>query len=277
MTYSCLEIHVNQGIAHVRLNRPAESNSLLPAFWQELPEAIARLDDDGQTRALVLSSTGRHFSSGMDRSVFQRDDGLISTATALDRDALRRLIGKLQKAVSILEQCRMPVIAAIQGGCIGGAFAVVCACDIRFATSDAFFCIYEINIGIMSDLGTLQRLPRLIPEAVVRELAYTGSRLPADRARAVGLVNEVFEDHDEMVAHALAVAGEIAERSPLAVAASKEALNFARDHSLADGLQHAAALQASIFDRQHILESFQAQLEKRKPSFDDLLPIPSGL
>lgn len=277
MTYSCFEIDVDQGIAHLRFNRPAESNSLVPAFWQELPEALARLDSDGQSRALVISSTGRHFSSGMDRSVFQRDDGPISTTTALDRDALRRLIGKLQQTITVVEQCRMPVIAAVQGGCIGGAFAVACACDIRLATSDAFFCIYEINIGIMSDLGTLQRLPRLIPEAIVRQLAYTGSRLPADRARAVGLVNEVFEDQDQMVAHALAVASEIAERSPLAVAASKEALNFARDHSLADGLKHAAGLQASIFDRQHILESFQAQLEKRKPSFDDLLPIPSGL
>jgi enoyl-CoA hydratase len=185
----------------------------------------------------------------MDLSVFQGQgvSPLPTQEPGRLREAVRRTVLELQDSLSALEQARMPVIAAIQGGCIGGGVDMVCAADMRYCTEDAFFCIAEINIGMTADVGTLQRLPHLIPQGVVRELAYTGRRLPARRALALGLVNEVFPDHEALVAGALAVAREIAAHSPLAVHGSKEMLNYARDHSVAESLQYMAAWQSGMF------------------------------
>lgn len=276
MAYSCFEVRQEDGIAHIRLIRPGELNSMIPAFWTELPEVIEELESGSGLRVVVISSTGRHFTSGMDVSVFQGGDQL-NTSTAVDREKLRRLILKLQDAFNCLERCRVPVIAAIQGGCIGGGVDMVSACDLRFATTSAFFCIQEINLAMMADLGTLQRLPKLIPEAIVRELAYTGERLSAERAKACGLVNEVFESEQEMHDHVLSVAKQIAARSPLAIAASKAAITYARDHSVNDALGNAADLQAAVFDGHQILECFKAKEEKREPAFPDLHPAQAGL
>ena len=171
----------------------------------------------------------------------------------------------------------MPVLAAIQGGCIGGAVDMVTACDIRYASEEAFFCIQEINIGMTADVGTLQRLPKLIPEGVCRELAYTGRRMPASEAKAVGLVNEVFPDHDSLLAGVQAVAAEIASKSPLAVWGSKEMITYSRDHSTADSLDHIATWQAGMFQPTDMVEAFEALAEKRPAGFDDLLPFRGGL
>ena len=276
MGYSCFELEIEDGIAHLRLSRPDQLNSMIPAFWTELPSAVAELNAREGTRVIVLSSTGRHFTSGMDLSVF-KEGSQLKTDTSLDRERLRSLILNLQDSFNCLERSRVPVMAAIQGGCIGGGVDLVCACDLRYATSTAFFCIQEINIGIMADLGTLQRLPKLIPEGIVRELAYTGDRMPADRAKACGLVNEVFETQEKMLEQVMTVARKIAGRSPLAIAASKEAISYVRDHSVADALQRTADWQAAIFDRGHLLESVQASQEKREPSFPDLYPATAGL
>ena len=171
----------------------------------------------------------------------------------------------------------MPVIAAIQGGCIGGGVDLVCAADMRYCTEDAFFCIAEINIGMTADVGTLQRLPHLIPQGVARELAYTGRRLSAQRALALGLVNEVFPNHDALIAGVLDVAKEIAAHSPLAVHGSKEMLNYARDHSVPDALNYMAAWQSGMFQPHDMLEEFAAKGDKRAPEFDELPPRPDRI
>lgn len=274
MAYSCFEIELKDKVAHLRLSRPEQLNTMNRAFWTELPAAIRQLDAEGTARAVVLSSTGKHFTAGMDLSVFQGQGVAPITTQEAGRlrEVVRRTVLELQDSFSALEQARMPVIAAIQGGCIGGGVDLVCAADMRYCTEDAFFCIAEINIGMTADVGTLQRLPHLIPQGVARELAYTGRRLPAQRALALGLVNEVFPNHDALIAGVLEVAKEIAAHSPLAVHGSKEMLNYARDHDVADSLQYMAAWQSGMFQPADMFESFTAKAQKREPVFEDLAP-----
>jgi len=275
MSYTCFDIEQKDGVAHLRFNRPDQLNTMTRAFWGELPQALRELDATGKARVVVISSTGKHFSAGMDLSVFQ-GAGLEPPATqevGRQREELRRMVLELQGSFSAIEQVRMPVIAAIQGGCIGGAVDMVSACDMRYCTAEAFFCIQEINIGMVADVGTLQRLPTLVAPGMARELAYTGRRLPAARAREIGLVNEVYEDQAAMLAAVEQIAREIAERSPLAVHGSKEMLNYARDHSVADSLNLIATWQTGMFQAADMLECFVARSEKREPVFEDLVPI----
>lgn len=274
MAYGTIEISQEGPIAHLRLCRPSELNTMTRAFWSELPEALREVDASGDTRVIVLSSTGKHFTAGMDLSVF----GSVNAADekrelGRRRDTLRRTVLELQASFDALEEVRVPVLAAIQGGCIGGGVDMISACDARYCTADAFFCIQEINIGMTADLGTLQRLPKIIPSGMARELAYTGRRLPAERALQIGLVNEVFPDHAALLAGVMQVAREIAERSPLAVYGTKEMLNYTRDHSVRDGLRYMAAWQSGMFQPGDMVEAFAAKAEKRTPAFEDLAPL----
>jgi len=282
MTYTCFDVSMDGHVAHVQLKRPDELNTMNRAFWMELPAIIRELDDEGRARAIVVSSTGKHFSAGMDLAVFAGEGGDPlsggdrSTEAGRRRAYLRQTAMMLQGSFSAFEQARMPVLAAIQGGCIGGAVDLVTACDMRYASADAFFCVQEINIGMTADVGTLQRLPKIIPEGVAREMAYRGNRLPAARAYEVGLVNEVFDDHDSLVSGTLEIAHEIAGKSPLAIWGTKEMINYARDHSVEDSLNYIATWQTGMFQPQDMMESFAAKGEKRDPNFDDLLPNPKG-
>jgi enoyl-CoA hydratase len=259
-------------IAHLVLNRPQELNTMNATFWRELGEALAGLQRAGQARALVISSTGRHFSAGMALDVFA-GGVLMDDSSPEGRSAMGLLIQELQATFTQLETLRIPVIAAIQGGCIGGAVDMVTACCLRYATADAFFCIQEINIGMVADVGTLQRLPKLIPEAVVKELAYTGRRLPAARALALGLVNEVFDTPEATLAGAMQAAREIAAKPPVAIWGTKQAIHYARDHATADALQHMGLLQSAIWSNTHVREAVSAMKEKRAGKFPALPPL----
>jgi enoyl-CoA hydratase len=279
--YTCFDVEQEGKVAHVRLNRPDALNSMTREFWMELPEIVNRISDDGSARAIVLSSTGKHFSAGMDLAVFASGGGSApqgegySSEMGRLRAYFRDVVRMLQDSFTSLEKARMPVLAAIQGGCIGGAVDMVTACDLRYASADAFFCVQEINIGMTADVGTLQRLPKIIPDGVAREMAYRGHRLPADRALQVGLVNEVFPDHESLVAGVLEIAQEIASKSPLAVYGTKQMLNYSRDHSVEDSLNFIATWQTGMFQPNDMIESFAARAEKRDPAFDDLLPRPT--
>ena len=278
MSENCFDVEVANKVAHIRLNRPEQLNSMVREFWVELPEIVRNLDARGDVRAIVLSSTGRHFCAGMDLGVFTSGDTAITPGDADEmgrvRARLRQTALMLQESFTAFEKARMPVLAAIQGGCSGGAVDMVTAADMRYASADAFFVIQEINIGMTADVGTLQRLPKIIPDGVARELAYTGRRMSAQRALEVGLVNQVFPTHEELVTGVLEIAGEIASKSPLAIWGTKEMLLYSRDHSVADSLNHIATWQTGMFQPSDMAESFMAKAEGRETNFPDLLPVP---
>ena len=271
---TCFELDITHRVAHLRLCRPEAFNTMHPTFWRELDEVLTGLHKDGDARALVISSTGKHFSAGMALETFG-DANAIDDQTPEGRAAVFDLLTDMQSTFGKLENLRIPVIAAIQGGCIGGAVDMVSACCIRYAAADAFFCIQEINIGMVADVGTLQRLPKLMPMAVVKELAYTGRRLPAQKALGWGLVNEVFETVDATLAAALQCASDIASKPPVAIWGTKQALHYARDHSVDDALKQMGWLQGVIWSNRHVGESVKALGEKRAGEFPALAPLKS--
>ncbi|MCL4746967.1 MAG: enoyl-CoA hydratase/isomerase family protein [Burkholderiaceae bacterium] len=269
MKPECFSLEIDAGIATLTMTRGAEMNTITPAMWRELEQVLDDLQRDVPARVLVIASTGKHFSAGLALESFGGDLP-IDDSNAAGRATLALTIADMQRVLDKLAALRMPVIAAIQGGCVGGGVDLVSACDMRFAVADAFFCIQEINIGLAADLGTLQRLPKLIPEGVVRELAYSGRRLGAARAHAIGLVNEVYADHAAMLAGVRALAAEIASKPPLAVWASKQAIDYAREHTVADGLRQMTWLQAGMWDTAAVVESVTARREGRTPRYRDL-------
>lgn len=269
------EVTIDQKVAHLVLNNPAKANCMTPAFWRDLPRIVDALSDGGAVRALVISSTGKHFTAGMDLSQFQADKEIAEVkGRANFGEAFRLQVKILQDTFSALERARMPVIAAIQGGCIGGGVDLVTACDIRYASKDAFFCIHETNLGMTADVGTFPRLAKLIPEGVVRELAFTGRRLSAAEAFECRLVNRLAEDHEGAVTLALEAAREISAKAPLAVTGAKVVLNYGRDHTTADTLDYIAVWQTGMFKPELIYETAAAAKEGREPDYPDLFPRP---
>ena len=274
--YTCFDVSITDRVAHIRFNRPGELNSFTPQVWDELPAIVREIDRQAKARVIVVSSTGKHFTAGMDLAVFTRPDGITSTAERdphLRAERFRHDLTRLQNAFTCLDQARIPVIVCVQGGCIGAGVDMISACDIRFATKDAFFCIAEINIGMTADVGTFPRLCRLLPDGWVRQISYTGERLPAPRARELGLVNEVFDTQEAMLDHAMGIAREIASKSPLAVSGSKAMINYARDHTIADGLDYIGVWNAAMLSGAHMAEAFKAKAEKRDADYPDLLPL----
>ncbi|MBV8800006.1 MAG: crotonase/enoyl-CoA hydratase family protein [Alphaproteobacteria bacterium] len=284
MTYRCFDVEIENKVAHIRLTRAAELNTMIPEFWRELPDIVRDIDTRAQARVIVISSTGKHFSAGMDLSVFANGQSVGTSAAASDaergrvRANLRQAVLHIQESFNVLERARMPVLIAVQGGCVGGAVDMASACDCRYATEDAFFVVQEINLGMTADVGTFPRLCHLLPQGYVRELAYSGRRLPAPRARELGLVNEVFATQEAMLSHVLGVAREIAAKSPLAVYGSKVMINYARDHTITDGLDYIATWQAGMYNPEtDMRESFAAKQENRAPGYADLLPLKPAL
>jgi enoyl-CoA hydratase len=263
----------DNGVAHLQLNRPERLNTMTPAFFPAVRDAVQALNAAGRARALVISSTGKHFSAGMSLEVFAGDDLGLGTGSSRARLAFQDHLRQLMACFDAIEQARFPVIAAVQGGCIGGALDLAAACDLRVCSADAFFTVQEIHIGMAADLGILQRLPKIVPPGVAREMAFTGDRLAAERALAVGLVNAVLPDADAALAHALKLAAGIAAKSPLAIAGTKLAINYAVDHPTADALNQMSLLQSAIFDIGEMASAIEAWKAKRNAEFDSLAAV----
>ena len=270
----CFSLTIENHIAHLVLNRPQALNTMGPRFWGELDIVLADLHKNKFARALVISSTGKHFSAGMALDAFagsvQMDD-----QSPEGRAAIFDNLTAMQATFTKLETLRIPVIAALHGGVIGGAVDMVTACCIRYGSKDTFFCIQEINIGMVADVGTLQRLPKLVPLAVVKELAYTGRRMGADKALGYGMLNEVFDTQEQTLEAALQCAAEIASKPPVAIWGTKQAVHYARDHTVDEALKQMGWLQAAIWSNRHVGEAVTAFQGKRTGKYPDLAELKS--
>ena len=270
----CFSLTIENHIAHLVLSRPEALNTMGPRFWAELDTVLSDLHKSSTARVLVISSTGKHFSAGMSLDTFggaiQMDD-----QSPEGRAAMFDNLSAMQATFTKLETLRIPVIAALHGGVIGGAVDMVTACCIRYGSKDAFFCIQEINIGMVADVGTLQRLPKLVPLAVVKELAYTGRRMGADKALGYGLLNAVFDTPELTVAAGLQCAKEIAAKPPVAIWGTKQAVHYARDHTVDESLKQMGWLQAAIWSNRHVGEAVMAFQGKRSGNFPDLVELKS--
>jgi len=268
--FSTLSLTLGQGIAEVRLNRPDKSNAMNDAMWQEIRLAFEWVDATPEARVAILAGNGKNFCAGIDlamlASIQQR---IADPEAARSREKLRRLILDLQDCLTAIERCRKPVLAAIHGACVGGALDLVTCCDMRYAASDAVFSIKEIDLAMVADVGTLQRLPRLIGEGMARELAYTGRHVGAAEAAGIGLLNRVFDTPEALQAAVREIAAAIAAKSPLATRGIKEVMNYSRDHSVADGLNFVATWNAGLLLSGDLQESIAAMQERRAPRFPD--------
>ena len=267
-SFETLELTFDEQVATVHLNRPDKANSMNTVLWAELQACFEWLDEEPAVRVVILAGNGNHFCAGLDLAMF---GGLHGASSEPSRRAehLRRTILRLQDNLSAIEKCRKPVLAAIHKTCIGGGVDMVCCADMRYATEDAFFSIREIDIGMAADVGTLQRLPKLIPDGMVRELAYTGRDLGAQEARELGFVNRVYKDRETLMHEVLLIAKNIAGKSPLAVRGSKEMLLYSRDHSVVEGLNYVATWNSGMLSEADLQAGLQAQMEKRQATYED--------
>ncbi|MGB0508048.1 MAG: crotonase/enoyl-CoA hydratase family protein [Pikeienuella sp.] len=258
-------------VAHLIMARGDKANAMNTDFWNDLPRLTRALEDDPEVRAMVISGEGKHFTSGMDLSAFQNIGAISTENSGRGAFALRRLILKLQDSFTALDQARFPVIAAIHGACLGGGIDMITACDMRLATTDAYFSIEEINIGMAADVGTFQRLPKLIAPGIVRELAFTGRKFSAEECKEWGLVNSLHADRDAVIAAAMAMAQEIAAKSPLAIGGIKQSLNYIRDHSVEDGLDQIATWNAGMLRPEDLMKAIQGRATKQAVEYKDLM------
>ena len=269
-TFTTLSVTLSEHIAEIRLNRPDKSNAMNEAMWQEIRQACDWVDATPEARVAILSGEGKNFCAGIDLSMLASIQQQIAhTDGARSREQLRRLILDLQDCLSSIERCRKPVIAAIQGACVGGALDLITCCDMRYASADAVFSVKEIDLGMVADVGTLQRLPRLIGEGMARELAFTGRNVSAEEAEKLGLINRFFASNALCTVAVREIAQNIASKSPLATRGLKEVLNYSRDHRISDGLNYVATWNAAMLLSTDLNEAILAQRQQRPPCFSD--------
>ena len=277
MSYKCFDVSIENNIAHIVMSRPEKRNAMIKEFWTELPEIIRDIDENAKARVIVLSSTGPVFCAGIDVGMFQTDIGGSDDKNHPQFGAkFYGTVQRLQASLSSLENCRIPVLAAIQGGCYGGGVDLTTACDMRYGTEDSFITIYEINVGMTADVGTFPRILNHMPEGVVRELAYTGRKMGAQECQARGLFNEVFSDHETMMKAVMETAKDIASKPPLAIYGCKRIITYSRDHSTADALDNIAVWNMSMLIPSEMMEAMMSGKQKRPGKFEDLPKLKSG-
>ena len=263
-------------VAHIKLNRPEKRNAMNWDFWRDLPRIVGDIDTHARARCIVLSSTGPVFSAGLDLSLFGQDVFASSKTAKMNEKELQTpqnfmsFLSFLQDSISSLQKARIPVICAIQGGCIGGGVDLICSADIRLATNDAFFSIRETKIGMVADVGTFPRIVKLLPEGIVKELAFTGRNFSAQEAKEYGFVNRLYESHDSLIEGALEIANEIASNSPAAVYGCKKVIDFSRDHTIDEGLEWINMWNASMLSQSELMEGFQSYKSKKEGNFAEL-------
>jgi enoyl-CoA hydratase len=270
MQFETLSVTLDANIATIRLNRPEKANAMSATMWQEIRKAFDWVDTTPEARVAVLQGEGKLFCAGIDLQMMMGINADVrNDCDGRTREAMRRVILDMQDTLTSLERCRKPVLAAIHNGCIGGGIDLVTCADMRYCSADAYFTIKEIDIGMTADVGTLQRLPKLVGDGITRELAYTGRKCLADEAQQIGLVNRVFESREALYAGVQEIAATIAAKSPLSIRGSKEMINYARDHSVADSLNYIATWNAAMLMSNDLTEAMTANMQKRAPVFKD--------
>lgn len=268
--YTLIRLDRNEHVAEVVLDSPKRLNAMSPTFFDEIKQVFEEIDADDSIRVAVLWAEGRHFTCGLDlKAAAQTIGGGDGESDARKNMALYRHIHYLQDCISAPEKCRKPVIAAVHGHCVGGGVDLTTACDIRLCSKEATFGIHETKIAIVADVGTLQRITRVVGRGMAREMAYTGKRIVSDRALRCGLVNEVYDSKEELLEGARAMAAEIAANSPMTVQGTKAILQHAEEHTIDEGLDYVAQWNSSFLNRADLAEAVQAFLEKRVPQFDE--------
>lgn len=268
--FTSLNLTVNQQIAYIELNRPDKMNALDGTLWREIGEVFRWVDITPEVRVAVLRGAGQHFCAGIDFAlVGEILDAVETLSPGRKEEQLRRIIHDLQASFTALETCCKPVLAAVHGVCIGGGLDLIAACDLRYASAAAKFSLKEVDLAIVADIGSLQRLPYLMGEGQVRELAFTARSFAAEEARSMGLVNRVFSDAVALDAGVRELATEIASKSPLTVRGIKQVLNYSRDHRVADGLEYVATWNAAMLLSDDTREAALAAMQKRPARFAD--------
>ncbi len=274
-----LSLETDGHVATLWLDRPEKRNAMGPAFWSDLPRAMAAIGSDPEVRVVVIAARGPHFSVGLDLVAMSGLTGTPDTSgtsgngngskpsMAARAQSARTEIRRLQASVTSVADCPLPVIAAIHGYCIGGGVDLAAACDIRLASADALFSVREAKVAIVADLGSLQRLPAIIGQGHLAELAYTGKDIAAERALAIGLVNQVSSDADAVLHDARALAAEIASNSPLAVQGTKAVLRASEGRTVEEGLEYTATWNAGFLASDDLIEAMTAFMEKRPAVF----------
>ncbi len=246
-----------------------KGNPMGPDFWQEMPRLFRELDQDSEVRAVIIRGDGDHFTYGLDLPGMMGSLGPLvgGNALASERTRLLALIGELQEAFNAVARCRVPVIAAVSGWCIGGGLDLIAACDVRICSREAHFSLREVKVAMVADLGSLQRLPSIIGEGHTRELAFTGKDIDAARALRIGLVNDVYDTKDAMLEAAQSMAAEMAKNPPLVVQGIKSVMRDGVGRSVDEGLRHVALHNSAFLQSNDLLEAITAFMEKRAPTF----------
>ncbi len=269
MEYTSFKIDIENHVALVQFNRPEKANSLHLKAWEEMQDIFESLHENTEVRVIVLTGEGKNFCAGIDLETLMNIQSFTTIpCEGRKREALRKFIFKLQNTINAIEKCRKPVLAAIHRACIGGGLDIVAACDMRYCTEDAYFSIKEIDLGLVADLGSLQRLPTVLPTGMVAEMAYTGRKVFGPEATRIGLSNQCFTNKKEMMEHTMNIANMIASKSPLCIRGIKEVLLYKRDHTVQDALDYMVSWNASMLMSNDLMEAFQANLQKRKAIFE---------
>jgi enoyl-CoA hydratase len=263
-----IQIEIKNYIAIVKLNRPDKANAINKEGWNDLKLAFEKLDEDEHVMVIILTGgESKHFCAGIDLEMLMSISQDMVKCDGRKREKLRKTILELQAPINAIEKCSKPVLAAIHGGCIGAGVDIVSACDMRYCTEDTFFTIKEIDMGMVADLGTLQRLPKIISDGMAREMAYTGRNVGGHEAKAIGLVNFAYPSYEELMQNVMNIALNIASKSPLSIRGTKQILLHTRDHSVAEGLEYMATWNASMLISDDLMEAFAAKMGKREAIF----------
>ena len=270
MSYEHFKYTLEDKVAYVAINRPDKVNALNEKAWQELKAIFEHIDQEPEARVVVLSGEGKLFCAGIDLQMLMSVKNVENIECAGRRsEQIIKFIKDLQSCINAIEKCSKPVLAAIHGGCIGGGVDIVAACDMRYCTDDAYFTIKEIDMGMVADLGTLQRLPKFVKPASVAEMAFTGKKVGAIEAKEIGLVNNHYSDKETMLTEVGKLATLISSKSPLSIRGTKEVLRHTRDHSVDDGLHHMAVWNAATLLSDDLTAAFMATMSKQPPTFKD--------